>query len=205
MSEQRDLRADLEICEKATPGPWTPTPGNEFVAQDKYDEDDCRQGICRLLHKPKRKEDSEFIAAARTGWPEAIERAIKAEDKLEMFENECDMCKNECDMYKNECDMCKNDKETLALETIAALREENELQRHSIQQLSAQVAGLQAVAEAANLILFWRGISETDDKKASDDWVKFLQDNGYWDRYDGCCNCSLCTKAREEYKKSVEK
>ena len=135
-------------------------------------------------------------------------------------------------------------------ETIAALREENDLQRDSIQQLSAQVAAyrkvimncpiedqdgcncpdckavrrcenvlqgdpgaeimehmakLEAVAEAANLILFWRGISETDDKKASDDWVKFLQDNGYWDRYDGCCNCSLCTKAREEYKKSVEK
>lgn len=79
----RDLKADLELCQKATPGPWTPTPGNEFVAQDKYDEDDCRQGICRLLHKPKRKEDSEFIAAARTGWPDAIERAIVAESLIE--------------------------------------------------------------------------------------------------------------------------
>ena len=72
-------------------------------------------------------------------------------------------------------------------------------------EIMERMKKLEAVAEAANLILFWRGISETDDKKASDDWVKFLQDNGYWDRYDGCCNCSLCTKAREEYKKSVEK
>ena len=77
----RNLKKDLELCNHATSGPWTPTYGNEFVAQDKYDEDDCRQGICRLLHKPKRKEDSEFIAAAREGWPEAIKRAIKAEEE----------------------------------------------------------------------------------------------------------------------------
>ena len=79
----RELKADLEICEKATPGEWATTYGSEFVVQDKYDKDDCRQGICKLLHKPKINEDAQFIASAREGWPEAIERAIKAEETLE--------------------------------------------------------------------------------------------------------------------------
>ena len=51
---KRDLKADLEICNKATPGPWR--AGESFV------EDNMR-----------------FVAQAREGWPHAIERALKAE------------------------------------------------------------------------------------------------------------------------------
>ncbi len=79
------------------------------------------------------------------------------------------------------------------------------LAREALPQLAKDHMAAMAVIEAANLILCWRGISKADDKEASDDWVKFLKENDYWDRYDGCCNCSLCTKAREEYKKSVER
>lgn len=60
----RDLKADLEICEKATPGPWEELNDNPI---DTY-------------WAEKHPEDFAFIAAAREGWPEAIERAIAAEE-----------------------------------------------------------------------------------------------------------------------------
>lgn len=102
MDNRRDLRQDLELCQKATAGPWKPFRDTFEPAIYTKLEDGCR-GVCiaRLegLHGERQRNDANFIAAARTGWPEAIERAIKAE-------------------------------------------EENDLQRHSIQQLSAQVAGM---------------------------------------------------------------
>ena len=68
----RDLQADLEICNKATPGPWI---------QDRCNV--SAQGYTLFITYVSGKNDAQFIAAAREGWPYAIERAIKAEVEVE--------------------------------------------------------------------------------------------------------------------------
>lgn len=72
----RDLRKDLETCNQATPGPWN---GEENTGVEPVFETGC--GCC--TESTLSKEDAEFIAEAREGWPEAIERAIKAEAEVE--------------------------------------------------------------------------------------------------------------------------
>jgi len=77
----RDLKADLEICNKATPPPWN---GEENTGVEPVFETGC--GCC--TESTLSKEDAEFIAEAREGWPHAIERAIKAEEELIKTEDE---------------------------------------------------------------------------------------------------------------------
>lgn len=94
----RDLKADMETCKNATPGPWMASIDHEVedyrVCQDNGDGE-C---ICCLAmmgnwdqetqewtgeSKTSFAADTRFIAAAREGWPHAIERAIKAEAEVE--------------------------------------------------------------------------------------------------------------------------
>ena len=101
----RDLKADLELCNKATPGPWYARATDDEVFMNlryvttepaSFEHDGCRsftEGIVQsgdvvaltLLQHPrmadpdKFDENTLFIAQAREGWPHAIERAIKAE------------------------------------------------------------------------------------------------------------------------------
>ena len=100
MQQGRDLKADLEICNKATPGPWKcrgedcdgintayypenkiRTEGygcdNTFIADLNDDEYHIYSSLQEQIA------NAEFIAQAREGWPEAIERAIKAEAEVE--------------------------------------------------------------------------------------------------------------------------
>ena len=71
----RDLRKDLEICEKATKK-FKLEDGSEpryfgftmIVLTDTYDN---------------WKEDVKFVEEAREGWPESINRAIAAEAEVE--------------------------------------------------------------------------------------------------------------------------
>lgn len=94
----RDLKADLAICDKATSGPWEATSeSDEDVRVCQIENEEC---VCCLAlmgdynwEKEEWKEgsikqwnkDAEFIAASREGWPEAIERAIKAEAELALL------------------------------------------------------------------------------------------------------------------------
>ena len=138
----RDLKADLEICNKATPGPWRVSGDINHLV---FAENGCSGepialiADCGQLHHADTKEhvmemqaNAAFIAAARTGWPESLERAIKAESKNT---KEYEFLYNAFDKVKDEAEQLKEDN--------TALREENDLQRHSIQQLSAQVAECQ--------------------------------------------------------------
>jgi hypothetical protein len=78
----RDLKADLALCEAATPGPWGYKDdgyGNYFVSALLTDDD----RVYRWSDIPFSESDVQFIAAAREGWPEAILRALKAEDFLD--------------------------------------------------------------------------------------------------------------------------
>ena len=99
----RDLKADLELCNKATPGPWVIcdwdtdvcggiiAPDTQEVVIEAEDWD--------MPVKVKR-EDAEFMCQAREGWPHAIERAIKAETLVNELRSDsktdygelCDYC-----------------------------------------------------------------------------------------------------------------
>lgn len=73
MAEMRDLKADLELCNKATRGPWVVDSSGKYphVIVD-IEQRDIMGVYCA-------KPDIEFIAQAREGWPHAIERAMRAE------------------------------------------------------------------------------------------------------------------------------
>ena len=69
----RDLKADLELCNKATQGPWRHewNPDCSEIYAPGVDTP-----IILVGHDPY---DADFVVQARGGWPHAIERAIKAE------------------------------------------------------------------------------------------------------------------------------
>ena len=117
--EKRDLQADLDLCNKATPGPWQWYGNTKFnqiylatinrgriiimdfvrwgmqYAMPRFQlngimepakdlvcyERDYRKNFVGLNHP-----DAIFIAAARDGWPHAIERALAAEAKLALLQ-----------------------------------------------------------------------------------------------------------------------
>lgn len=70
---KRDLKADLEFCDRATQGPWKHewNPDYSEVYAPGFNNP-----IILVRHDPY---DADFIVQAREGWPHAIERALKAE------------------------------------------------------------------------------------------------------------------------------
>lgn len=87
--EVRDLEADLELCNCATPGPWVVM--SESIATAKTDRDGWHDGIIRPRTPRPRREIMRFIAEARQGWPYAIQRAQEAEQEVDRLRNELDM------------------------------------------------------------------------------------------------------------------
>lgn len=80
----RNLKADLRVCERATPEPWVEDgAGSVYSADDKDGGDICEMCPCRSLDVTNA--NAVFIAEAREGWPEAIRRAIKAEKTVQRF------------------------------------------------------------------------------------------------------------------------
>ena len=92
----RDLQKGLEICNKATPGPWHWTP--EEIGRDAgtgWWGEPPSVILPQVMGDNNGKrfvvwsnDDAEFIAQAREGWPHAIERAIKAEAEVEQLKAE---------------------------------------------------------------------------------------------------------------------
>lgn len=139
----RDLKKDLETCNSATAGPWKwITKGNTVQSRAiTTDTGECgvQEKICASI-SPKTF-NAQFVAAAREGWPEAIERAIAAEEE---FKNEKKYCIEMSTEYLKIIN--KNNEKLHETENqLSALREANDLQRHSIQQLSAQLADYRKV------------------------------------------------------------
>ena len=66
----RDLKADLELFNKATPGPWEFGPIYAGT-------------IAGELEEERDRANRELLNNFREGWPHAIERAMEAEAKLE--------------------------------------------------------------------------------------------------------------------------
>ena len=81
MNKLRDLKADLELCDKTTSEVW-----------DNFSDASCEYGVYvagydseysihpqELVATCEKVENANFIAQAREGWPHAIERALEAE------------------------------------------------------------------------------------------------------------------------------
>jgi hypothetical protein len=84
MMKKRDLKADLELCNKATPGPWLETDKSnlEVFVENTWGEPVLYELQYDGPHTAIKQEDMEFMIAAREGWPHAIERAMRAETLL---------------------------------------------------------------------------------------------------------------------------
>lgn len=125
----RDFKADLEFIKDKEV--WFSNTGLKAFMED--------HNISGIIQ--------DFVLSAREGWPEAINRAISAEKEIERLENELKETYTDDKgttwsrptawAYYAVCkarDKWQND--------AAALREQNDLQRQSVQELSCQVAAL---------------------------------------------------------------
>jgi hypothetical protein len=102
----RDLKADLELCNKATPGPWKNFSDTFEPTVYTKELDGCRGScIARMfgLYTEHTKANAEFVAQAREGWPHAIERAIKAETLARELARELEEIKKRGDWLKRDC------------------------------------------------------------------------------------------------------
>lgn len=101
----RDLKADLEICERATPGPWW-NEGGVIHAKNPgiWTEQNCScvhiarvyYGYWENARLCEQEVNGDFIDEAREGWPEAVRRAMAAEERVRELEvaihAECERC-----------------------------------------------------------------------------------------------------------------
>jgi len=135
----RDLAKDMEICNRATPGPWN---GEENTGVEPVFETGC--GCC--TESTLSKEDAEFIAEAREGWPHAIERAIKAEAKLDRLIEGCMRCAGEDDHERFQRLRAEVDRLRLMVTSITGGLDEA---IEAVHYLEAENAKLCAVVDAA--------------------------------------------------------
>lgn len=105
MGEMRDMLRDLELCKKATPGPWialpeTCGPDGMEVYQEESMGCICIVGDPRPRGENRPTENMHFIAEAREGWPHAIERALKAEAEVEKLQTELETLRAQVENLK---------------------------------------------------------------------------------------------------------
>lgn len=90
--DNRNLTADLALCEQATPPPWMMVQAAGFT---------LGMPVCQLLGEQPVHighpfdwtpvdpfADARFITASRVGWPAAIRRALAAEGRVVILESE---------------------------------------------------------------------------------------------------------------------
>lgn len=81
--KERDLAADLTMCEAVMSGPWEVIPVSaEFSDEGKVIASFEITLPVESVSFPEAEAIAQFIAAAREGWPEAIRHAIDAETEL---------------------------------------------------------------------------------------------------------------------------
>jgi hypothetical protein len=109
-----DLKEMLEICEKATPGPWNQGQVNNWdVVYDKnknpvteickhYTQFGYQGHIAESVFN-----NANFIASSREGWPYAIIRVMEAEELLNEYYKRKHLLCNECSPLDGECEECK--------------------------------------------------------------------------------------------------
>ena len=90
----RDLKADLELCNEATPGPWyREKTGANFkgFSSEVIIADTSRYATGNKVYAEPEggqfpSSDADFIAQAREGWPYAIEQALAEKERADKYE-----------------------------------------------------------------------------------------------------------------------
>ena len=163
---KRGLKADLELCNKATLGPW------EYLYEYSYENDYPRTIAHRVrigeetltidTHDPNWEgaqeaiSNAKFIAQARQGWPHAIERALEAEKRVEELENQVDILSTTLNMYCSPYyDMQERAEKAEALnrELAEALEKAIEEVNHPICGPGSVVGDLEEVLDKAKEVL----------------------------------------------------
>jgi hypothetical protein len=109
----RDLRLDLHICNNATPGTLYPVidDNKEFAVIGN------KNAGFALCSGPNKAANAVFIAEARTGWPEAIHRALAAEKEASGLRRELQQANHAAEIMQAELERLR-----AALEEIAKRR-----------------------------------------------------------------------------------
>ena len=81
----RNAKDDLEICGKASPGPWrVKTNAHRATRGGSWGWiEGPRENWCWADERPRSRRDADFVATAREALPYWIERAVKLERALE--------------------------------------------------------------------------------------------------------------------------
>lgn len=87
----RDYQKDLEVCEKATPGPW------KLKIKGNSVQSFAINGVCSGM-KP-RGGDAHFIALARTALPWYIKRCMELESQFQQAQAEASSYHQLCEAY----------------------------------------------------------------------------------------------------------
>jgi len=165
----RDLFKDLELCEKATPGPWEQMNGTDVFTKlgavngdgVKADDNagwyiaDCGvegftpvNGEDMELSIAEQRANARFIAEAREGWPHAIRRALEAEAERDELRK----------IVSSECPID-------ALDIVNSLRVEKWHMQERIAELEAEIKRLKAqIEEMKDEIAAWKKIALGFDK-----------------------------------------
>jgi hypothetical protein len=158
---KRDLKADLELCNKATLGPWEfhevefQCGRDECPYEKKREDNSCLKcdgvEIYQSAFVPEvltlgcgeydgmNDADAEFIAEAREGWPHAIERALKAEADFKRQEEYSDMLEDEHnELYNLARELVEALEEALLLTTIFMHTDESDLMKTECEMVLAK-------------------------------------------------------------------
>lgn len=117
----RDLKRDMEICNNASPGPIDAAYDDLSLCAVVGN----KSGVFAICIGPNKKANAEFIAAARTGWPEAIQRALGAEAELAVANAALEKLKTENERLQEVIEKSWQDL-TLAESDIAYMHEAKE-------------------------------------------------------------------------------
>jgi len=95
---KRDPQKDLEICKKATKGPWsfgdTANHGYHLIMPylNAHGEIKPAAILRQWIRPPQGENDMKFIAESREALPHWINRAVEAEKLLEQAAEEIENC-----------------------------------------------------------------------------------------------------------------
>ncbi len=114
-----DIKAARAVIEAATPGPWYV---NESETCEVIRDGDTIADCCGTYAADKLNRDARFIAAARAGWPQALD-AYEARGKLmEICSHKCD--KLQADVLNATADVARLEKQNAKLRAVAEAAEE---------------------------------------------------------------------------------
>lgn len=133
MIDYKDPKAVLEVCGKATEGPWNAAvvfTGNDGIL---FEINTDAFNICEVLDES----EADFIALARTALPYWVEEAERMRAENEMLKS---VILNNSEVIVNTPELPEsfviNSEVAFLQAENARLREENDMQRASIQELN---------------------------------------------------------------------